>query len=165
MSVISFLKILASIKRSYYLDRFMQRKEVARHVNERSVSVGLGLHVGWAIEGAIGSDFKIDASYLSPNVNLASRIEAATVQYGLPFLFSGELHKILSKKTQSYMRQVDCVTLKGSSQPIKLFTCDLDCSRLQVGARRERSAKTLEQSHQEKQIKRVRQRLERARLQ
>ena len=63
------------------------------------------------------------------------------------------------------MRQVDCVTLKGSSQPIKLFTCDLDCSRLQVGARRERSAKTLEQSRQEKQIKRVRQRLERARLQ
>ena len=55
----------------------MQRKEVKRHVKDRSVSVGFGLHVGWAIEGAIGSDFKIDASYLSPNVNLASRIEAA----------------------------------------------------------------------------------------
>ena len=31
-----------------------------------------GLHLGWAIEGAIGSKFKIDASYLSPNVNIAS---------------------------------------------------------------------------------------------
>jgi len=104
MSVVSFLKILARIKKSYYLDKFMQRKEVKRHVKDRSVSVGFGLHVGWAIEGAIGSDFKIDASYLSPNVNLASRIEAATVQYGLPFLFSGELFQILSKKTQQYMR-------------------------------------------------------------
>lgn len=35
---------------------------------------------GWAIEGAIGSEFKIDASYLSPHVNMASRLEAATKQ-------------------------------------------------------------------------------------
>ncbi len=40
--------------------------------------MGFGLHFGWAIEGAIGSDCKIDASYLSPNVNMASRLEAAT---------------------------------------------------------------------------------------
>jgi hypothetical protein len=35
-------------------------------LNERlpnySVKMGFGLHVGWAIEGAIGSEFKIDAS-------------------------------------------------------------------------------------------------------
>ena len=42
------------------------------------VYLGLGLHLGWAIEGAIGSEYKIDASYLSPNVNLASRLEYAT---------------------------------------------------------------------------------------
>ena len=42
------------------------------------VKMGFGLHQGWAIEGAIGSFFKIDASYLSPNVNMASRLEAAT---------------------------------------------------------------------------------------
>ena len=42
------------------------------------VKMGFGLHVGWAIEGAIGSDFKIDASYLSLNVYLASQLEAAT---------------------------------------------------------------------------------------
>ena len=40
--------------------------------------MGFGLHFGWAIEGAIGSLFKIDASYLSPNVNMAARLEAAT---------------------------------------------------------------------------------------
>ena len=40
--------------------------------------MGFGLHMGWAIEGPIGSCFKIDASYISPNVNIASRLEAAT---------------------------------------------------------------------------------------
>ena len=39
--------------------------------------MGFGLNLGWAIEGAIGSTYKIDASYLSPNVNLAARLEAA----------------------------------------------------------------------------------------
>ena len=31
------------------------------------VNLSSGLHYGWAIEGAVGSEFKIDASYLSPN--------------------------------------------------------------------------------------------------
>ena len=44
------------------------------------VQLGYGLHYGWAIEGAIGSKHKIDASYLSPHVNMASRLEAATKQ-------------------------------------------------------------------------------------
>ena len=29
------------------------------------VRMGCGLNLGWAIEGALGSKFKIDASYLS----------------------------------------------------------------------------------------------------
>ena len=56
------------------------------------------MHVGWAIEGAIGSEFKIDASYLSPNVNMASRLEAATRQFGVSLLFSGDLYNILTDK-------------------------------------------------------------------
>jgi class 3 adenylate cyclase len=51
--------------------------------------MGFGLHFGWAIEGSIGSDFKIDASYLSPNVNISSRLECATRQYGVSVLISG----------------------------------------------------------------------------
>jgi len=51
--------------------------------------MGFGLHVGWAIEGAIGSFYKIDASYLSPHVNMASRLEAATKQFGVQLLISG----------------------------------------------------------------------------
>ena len=76
--------------------------------------MGFGLHYGWAIEGAIGSNFKIDASYLSPNVNMASRLEGATKAYGIPILMTGELHDKFSKKMQKWCRQIDKVTLKGS---------------------------------------------------
>ena len=58
--------------------------------------MGFGLHVGWAIEGAIGSEYKIDASYLSPNVNMASRLEAATKQFGTSILMSEDFARMLS---------------------------------------------------------------------
>jgi class 3 adenylate cyclase len=60
------------------------------------VKLGFGLHQGWAIEGTIGSYFKIDATYLSPNVNMASRLEATTKQYDVPILISGEFFDVLS---------------------------------------------------------------------
>jgi class 3 adenylate cyclase len=39
------------------------------------VHMGVGLNYGWGIEGAIGSEHKVDASYLSPNVNTAGEEE------------------------------------------------------------------------------------------
>jgi class 3 adenylate cyclase len=78
------------------------------------VKMGFGLHQGWAIEGAIGSSFKIDASYLSPNVNMAARLEAATKQYGVPLLVSGALHDCFSEDIKMLCREIDTVTVKGS---------------------------------------------------
>ena len=40
--------------------------------------------MGWAIEGAIGSQYKIDPSYLSPHVALTGKLEAATKLYNVP---------------------------------------------------------------------------------
>ena len=86
MSVISFLKIVAGINLSKKLKKYKEHKGLNERMPNYAVRMGFGLHVGWAIEGAIGSEFKIDASYLSPNVNMASRLEAATKQFGVPLL-------------------------------------------------------------------------------
>jgi len=94
--------------------------------------MGFGLHQGWAIEGAIGSYFKIDASYLSPNVNLASRLEAATKQYQVPILISGNLQSIFSTNVGQLCREIDIVTVKGSIKPIKLYTIYLNLYLEQV---------------------------------
>ena len=68
-----------------------------------------GMHFGWAIEGAIGSPLKIDASYLSPHVNTAARLEAATKQFQTMFLLSDEFVKQLSPRNQRLCRRIDCV--------------------------------------------------------
>ena len=75
--------------------------------------LGLGLHMGYAIEGAIGSYYKIDASYLSSHVRMAERLEGATKAYAVPCLISGDLHKLFTRKVKGQCRQVDWVIMKG----------------------------------------------------
>jgi class 3 adenylate cyclase len=89
MSVLSFVKIIGAIRTSRNLVKYRENKGLNERMPNYSVKMGFGLHVGWSIEGAIGSFYKIDASYLSPNVNMASRLEAATKQFGVPMLVSG----------------------------------------------------------------------------
>jgi class 3 adenylate cyclase len=80
---------MAKVTLSPKFHKYYSRSDLLDRIPNFTVKMGLGLHFGWAIEGAIGSSFKIDASYLSPNVNLASRIVAATKLFDVPFLISG----------------------------------------------------------------------------
>jgi hypothetical protein len=90
----------------------------------RCIEMGYGLHFGWAIEGAIGSALKIDASYLSPHVNTSARLEGATKQFGVPILMSGEFVAKLSHANRQLCRRLDSVFLVGKNEPVTLFTWD-----------------------------------------
>lgn len=122
MSIISFLKIIAEIRKSHRLAKYSKNAQILAKLPNYKVQLGFGLNVGWAIEGAIGSDFKIDASYLSPNVNTASRLDAATKQFGVPLLVSGSLKSICTPRTQTNLRVIDIVTVKGSNEPVQMVT-------------------------------------------
>jgi len=122
----SFVIIQAALKKSARLFAYSKNPALTRRLPNYRVKMGLGLHVGWAIEGAIGSEYKVDASYLSPNVNMASRLEAATKQFGTPLLLSEDFVGILSQEAQAKTRQIDCVTVKGSETPMGLYTYDTD---------------------------------------
>lgn len=88
--------------------------------------------MGWAIEGAIGSDFKIDASYLSPNVKLSDHLELLTKTYGVPILISGELHHVLTKATKEYCWELDTIQIHGWKEKMIIFTVDIDITRIEV---------------------------------
>mmetsp|Transcript_43369 Transcript_43369/g.41792 ORF Transcript_43369/g.41792 Transcript_43369/m.41792 type:complete len:217 (+) Transcript_43369:2106-2756(+) len=131
LALFSFIKVISKINKYTHILEYRNDKELQRRMPGYKVKMGFGLHQGWAIEGAIGSFFKIDASYLSPNVNMASRLEAATKQYGVPLLVSGSLYDIFTPEIQNLCREIDCVTVKGSKQPMRLFTVDLDFDNLE----------------------------------
>lgn len=125
MSVLSFVTIITNVAMSPKLAKYKTHAGLNKRIPNYSVKMGFGLHLGWAIEGAIGSEYKIDASYLSPNVNMASRLEAATKQFGSFMLISGALRDVCTKETQKNMRHIDRVTVKGSIEPMDIYTVDV----------------------------------------
>ncbi len=118
MALFSFIKIIAKINKLAHILDYRKDPALQDRMPGYEVNMGFGLHCGWAIEGAIGSTFKIDASYLSPNVNMASRLEAATKQYGVPLLVSGPIYRMFTEEIQGECRELDTVTVKGSIKPV-----------------------------------------------
>merc|ERR1719272_1343467 len=69
MSTIAFAKILGAVHRSPVLAAYRAHPGLQQRLGANCrVQVTMGLHAGRAIEGAIGSEFKIDASYIAPTV-------------------------------------------------------------------------------------------------
>jgi len=86
--------------------------------------LGCGLHFGWAIEGAIGSDKKIDASYISPHVNWAEFLEGSTKEYGVPLLMSEPFFRLLSPTAVQYCRQVDNIKKSPNENVVGIYAYD-----------------------------------------
>ena len=57
-------------------------------------------------QGAIGSNRKIDASYLSPHVNFTEFLESSTKAYGVALLLSEPFFRMLSPAAAKFCRQV-----------------------------------------------------------
>jgi len=132
MAIMSFVRIVAEINKSPLLAEYRGHPGMLQRVQNFRVALGFGLHCGWAIEGAIGSDYKIDASYLSPNVNVASRLEAATKEFNTWILMSHFMIGLCSPEMALYCRLIDHVTVKGSKHPVRVYTIDLDTSKLEI---------------------------------
>mmetsp|Transcript_34038 Transcript_34038/g.79324 ORF Transcript_34038/g.79324 Transcript_34038/m.79324 type:complete len:999 (-) Transcript_34038:24-3020(-) len=132
MSLMSFVKIIAEINKSRVIAAYRQHPGFQMRIQDYRVTLGFGLHCGWAIEGAIGSEYKIDASYLSPNVNVASKLEAATSQFKVWMLLSHSMVNMCSNEVALTCRLIDQVTVSGSRIPMRVYTVDLDVSRIHV---------------------------------
>lgn len=133
LSLISFLKTIGRIVVDKEITIYNKNKKLLKYLPNFKVKLGYGLHVGWAIEGAIGSYFKIDMSYLSPNVNMSSNLEGLTKKYGVPLLFTNSLYnQFRTPKIKQLCRKLDRIMVKGFEDPIELWTVDVNIPRLEA---------------------------------
>lgn len=132
LAVLSFVQILIDLNRNASLNPYNNHPGLKARIKNFKIRMGLGLHLGWAIECAIGSEYKIDASYLSPHVNMSSRLEAATKMFGVPILISDSVAENLSPGVAAYLRRIDVVQPKGTEQPMTLYTFDGEFDRVKV---------------------------------
>ena len=123
-AVIGMLKSFAGIHRDKKLMTYSRDFRLSAGVGAFSVNMVFGMDAGWAVEGAVGSEYKIDATYLSPHVNMASRMMSATKQYGVTILLSKAVEELLSRNCRTKLRHLDTVYVKGSNVKQDIFTYD-----------------------------------------
>lgn len=146
-ALLSVVKICMALHYDdYYIEAMTDaaRQALVNKLKNRKgpiVQMGFGMHAGRAVQGAIGSQRKIDATYVSEAVERAESLESSTKQYGLKMLMSDSFHRLLHPSNRRRCRKVDQILIRDDDDDdgqddfsdgdiMELFTFDLDIDAL-----------------------------------
>ncbi len=109
------------------LDMLAAAEEMRRgwaRESRTELRLGIGINQGPAVFGNIGSEEKMEPTVIGDSVNLASRLEGLTKQYGVPLVLSESV--ALRVRGAFPLRTLDTVRVKGRSRPVTVYTVPLD---------------------------------------
>ena len=85
------------------------------------VEVGLGLHSGKMMLGAVGTPARMDATVVSDTVNAAARVESMTKAFRTKILITEETKRQLEDLSFYQIRYIASCRIQGKSKPVTLY--------------------------------------------
>ena len=92
-------------------DRVMQ--------HQPEIRIGIGISSGEVVSGNIGSQRKMEYTVIGDGVNLSSRLEGATKEYGCDIVLSEHTYELC--RDLIWVRELDRIRVKGKMQPVNLY--------------------------------------------
>ena len=135
---------MSEIRRANQFNVYFRKNQMVQRFGSKTRPyITFGLHLGWTIQGAIGSDIpgsKIDACYLSPHIQVAHRLEELTSTYDMQILLSEPLYNFMSLKARNTLRKIDVIQLSiyvnpacmSGQEQMGLYTFDMSFKNAEI---------------------------------
>lgn len=123
----------------YHALQNLQKRWSERHIPV--LDIGIGINTGLAVVGNMGSSRRMDYTLMGDTVNLGSRLEGATKNYGIKIIISEFTYERV--KDRVWARELDLVRVKGKLEPVRIYEL--------MGLRKDSDMETLKVSNAHKE--------------
>jgi adenylate cyclase len=90
-----------------------------KELDMATIKIGIGINSDTVISGNIGSTRRMEFTAIGDGVNLGSRLEGASKQYGIDAVISESTYKLCGDRVR--VRELDRIQVKGKNQPVSVY--------------------------------------------
>jgi adenylate cyclase len=110
---------LDMLERCDALEQAREEEAKAGGYTHIPLNIGVGLNTGTCVVGNMGSDLRFDYSVYGDTVNLASRLEGQSKEYGFPIIVGSKT--AMAVKEKFAILELDFIMVKGKKEPEVIY--------------------------------------------
>ncbi|MEH2453664.1 GAF domain-containing protein [Nostoc sp.] len=112
----AWMAVQTSLEMRHRLHEFNQR----RYADDKpGIKIGIGINSDTVISGNIGSSKRMEFTAIGDGVNLGSRLESVSKQYGCDIIISHNTFKPC--QDHIWARELDYIRVKGRNEPVAIY--------------------------------------------